>query len=249
MTTPEDAANDHVRRPTPHRLGPRRARASQAKEPPAGPPLSDEPTISEAVSNAVKTGYDVIAENIKQGREAAERFRKGEYNIREVPGDLEEMGLQLLRLARELSATTFDVCERLLRELRRTTAAGNRAQELDPFRPSTTKAPATASPASPSSQLKVTIRFTGGRNASSRTESLTRPTKPTAPDQISVTPLSPRAGGEPISGITFEVDMAVEGLVAIVAISRRHVPGVYSGLVFAEGQDIPLGVLTIEVFA
>ena len=249
MTTPEDAANDHVRRPAPDRHGPRRARGAQAQESPAGPPPGDEPTISEAVSNAVKTGYDVIAENIKHGREAAERFRKGEYNIREVPGDLEEMGLQLLRLARELSATTFDVCERLLKELRRTSAGGDRAQELDPFRPSISKAPATARPAAPSSQMKLTIRFTGGRNASARTEFLSRPASHTAPDKISATPLSQRAGGEPISGVTFEVDMAVEGLVAIVAISRRHRPGVYSGLVFAEGQDVPLGVLAIEVFA
>ena len=52
------------------------------------PRRAPDPKVSDAVAHAVKMGYDVITENIRQGREAAERFRQGEYSVREVPGDL-----------------------------------------------------------------------------------------------------------------------------------------------------------------
>jgi len=44
-----------------------------------------------------------------------------------------------------------------------------------------------------------------------------------------------------------EPDLAVGGLIATVTIPAGQSPGVYSGLVYAESQPAPLGVLTIEV--
>src|SRR5687768_6526585 len=119
MTIPEDRAGDpeqkataeRVRRPAPAAAGPRRARTAAATEPPTSTPPGPGPDakVGDAVAQAVKLGYDVIAENIRQGREAAERFSKGKYNIREAPGDLEVAAQRLLQLSRELSTTTFDV--------------------------------------------------------------------------------------------------------------------------------------------
>lgn len=244
-------AEARVSRPEPGRLGPKRAKTGKKGKDPTkdADPASGSPqdqTVSDSVAHAVKVGYDVIAENIRQGREAAARFRQGEYNVREVPGDLQVMALRLVQLARELSKTTLDVCERLLKEVG--ASPEDRTAEVPPFR---TAAPAAEKPSAPAADagvMKVTIRFTGGGKGLARTATLSRPRHPTAPGHISVTPLSRRAAGaKPIGGVNFETDMSVEGIVAVINIPKRQEPGIYSGLVHARGDEVPLGVLTIEV--
>lgn len=248
-------------RPKPERSGPNRARLAADRpsdRAPEGPtpelPSTDEapePTISEAVAHAVRTGYDVIAENIQQGRVAAQRFRQGEYNIREVPGDLETAALRLIQLARELSTTTFDVCERLLKEVGANAPAKDRATEAPPFR---TAAPPASQPSTEAvaksadaGSMKLTIRFEG-RTAQAHTLTLARPRLPTAAIDITAGPLaSRRAGSPPITAVKFEVDVAIEGIVALITLPVDQPPGIYSGLVHAKGDDIPLGVLTIEI--
>lgn len=73
--------------------------------------------IDEAVAQAVKSGYDVLQQTIAQGRHAAEHFRQGEYNFRDVPGDVQNVALRMLDLARQLSVTTIDLCEQLVRQI------------------------------------------------------------------------------------------------------------------------------------
>jgi len=205
-----------------------------------------EHTVSESVSHAVKVGYDVIAENIRQGREAAARFRQGEYNVRDVPNDLQDMALRLVTLARELSKTTLDVCERLLKEVG--DSPEDRTKKVAPFPNVAPAAQKPSAPAADPGMMKVTIRFTGGGKGVARTATLSRPRRPTAPGEISVTPLSRRAAGaKPIGGVSFETDMSVEGIVAVVNIPKKQEPGIYSGQVYAKGDEVPLGVLTIEV--
>lgn len=229
--------------PKPNRTGKKRASTKDASAPPGSP---QDPTVSDSVAHAVKVGYDVIAENIRQGREAAARFRQGEYNMREVPGDLQDMALRLVTLARELSKTTLDVCERLLKEV--AASPEDRTKEVPPFRSATPVAEEPSVPAADAGVMKVTIRFTGGGKGVARTATLSRPRRPTAPDQISVDPLSRRAAGaKPIGGVSFETDMSVEGIVAVVNIPKKQEPGTYSGQVYAKGDEVPLGVLTIEV--
>ena len=266
MTTPKDKAGKakaRLSRSNPARLAPKRARAlgggvpdgpggASGPAPPSGE--ANDATINQSVAHAVKLGYDVIAENIKQGREAAQAFRKGNYNMREVPGDLEVAAMRLLQLARELSTTTFDVCERLLKEVGAKAPAADRASDIPPFRASKAAngtppkaSPAAAKPADPG-LMKVTVRFAGAGKALAHTETLARPRQPTAVAEISAQPLAPpRAGGPPIAGVSFESDVSVEGIVAVVTLPKGQAPGVYSGLVHAGRDDVPLGVLTIEI--
>ena len=246
-------ADAHLSRPEPERRGPRRAgtgagQASADAAADAPPGSAHDPTVSESVAHAVKVGYEVISENIRQGREAAARFRQGEYNVRDVPGDLEVVALRLIQLARELSTTTFDVCERLLREAGANRPPEDRTAEVPPFRAATTAAKKPTAQPADAAAMKVTIRFVGSATAIGRSVGLERPRHPTAATDISVTPLSPRAaGGKPIGAVTFESDVSVEGIVAVVTIPKGQAPGVYSGLVHAKGDDVPLGVLTIEI--
>ncbi len=272
MTTPEGAA-DHpgvpgapgetdgrVRRPEPERQGANRAKTSaptgQSTDSSMKPALDSgsahDPTVSESVAHVVKLAYDVLTQNLEQGRTAAQRFRQGEYRAGEVPGDLEKAALRLIYLARELSTTTFDVCERLLKEVGTRPPGEDRTAGMPPFRAAAPKPaapqPTAPGPAADAGLVKVTVRFVGGPKAVARTETLARPTRPTAPGAISVTPLVSRvADVAPITGVGFSVDIAVEGLVATVALPDGQKPGVYSGLVHAGEEEIPLGVLTIEI--
>jgi hypothetical protein len=206
--------------------------------------------ISEAVAAAVKEGYDVIAENIREGRLAAKRFRDGNYNIRDVPGDIEEMSLRVLGLARELAETSFDVCERLVKLVGKTAPGADERSppNVPPFRPTVAKATPAPVAGARDDTLKVTLRFPEGAKAVSHTQTLARPKRPTAPQQISAAPLIRRGSeNDRISTVTFEVDMAVEGLIAVVSIPDAQAPGVYSGLVYAGQEPLPLGVLTVEI--
>jgi hypothetical protein len=47
--------------------------------------------------------------------------------------------------------------------------------------------------------------------------------------------------------VSFTTDVSIEGIVAEVTLPEGAAPGVYAGLVHAVGEDIPLGVLTIEI--
>lgn len=248
-------AKAHLSRPEPAASGPIRANKPGTADdaPPAGG-LESDATVSASVAHAVKIGYDVIAENIKQGREAAQRFRHGEYNVREVPGDLEVVASRLLQLARELSTTTFDVCERLLKEVAAKGPSSDRAADLPPFRTPKARAEValktaaqTAAPADPA-VMKITVRFVGGAKALAHTAVLSRPIRPTAVADISAQPLAPRnAGLAPIAGVSFETDVSVEGVIAVVTVPKGQAPGFYSGLVRAKTDNVPLGVLTIEI--
>jgi hypothetical protein len=260
MTTRKGSAGDRgrgsgrARRPEPARDRPKRtsAAAAAAKEP-AEADLPVDLEISAAVAHVVKLGYDVIAENIQQGREAAARFRQGKYRLGEAPGEIEVAVQRLLSLARELSTTTFDVCDRLVSELASQKPARDRARHVPPFRD---PAPATpsAKPAKPAASLadsdmmKVTVLFEGAPKARAHTASLSRPRKPAAPADVSAQPLAASGGtGKPIAGVVFEADVSIGGIIARVRVPKGQPKGFYSGLVHVKGDPIPLGVLTVEL--
>lgn len=131
MTTPETptpkaagGAAGRVKRSPPGRAGPRRSASTASAAKPAPEPAADRPEaatassvpVSDAIADAVRRGYQVIGENIEQGRAAAEQFRAGQYSIRDVPYDLNQMALRLLTLTRELSTTACDILEKVLRD-------------------------------------------------------------------------------------------------------------------------------------
>jgi hypothetical protein len=275
MTTPDDSAR--VTRPEPARTGPIRGvlqplpEAPAATGPgPAGPvPTGSEPAlppvpsdpVSESVAHAVRVGYDVVAANIKEGRMAAQRFRQGEYNVRDVPRDLNAMTMRLVHLARDLSATTFDVVEQLLKdpnlpgaaaETRRESAPSLRpvAPVAPPFHP-TPAHPAAGHPRNHEPALvPLTCVFTGSRPAVLKAARVSRPDRPTHPEQLSTTPLTSTApGARPIGGITFAAAAGGAGLIAQAPIPDDQAAGVYSGLIYAPSADTPLGFITIEVLA
>jgi hypothetical protein len=88
--------------------------AAQAAAATADGKGSAKPPVSEAIAQAVRRAYDVIGENMAQGQAAAEHFRAGEYNIRDVPGDLNVLARRLITLTRDVSLAACDVLEQLM---------------------------------------------------------------------------------------------------------------------------------------
>jgi hypothetical protein len=245
MTTPENppsganSSDTSGVRPTivpPAEPGSNPGAGAKAAETPPG-----QSTIDEDVSRAVQRGYAVITETLQQGRMAAERFRQGSYNIPQASADIGQASSRMLELASALSQTTFYLGERLWRELATASQEGR-----------DTGGPPPPSPVVPYGQMKLNVSFDGDAAAVSkakgRTDAIDRPEQGGL-KQIHVTPLAPIAGGDPITEVTYEANLATGGLNAKVILPSGVKPGLYHGVFFADGQTNPLGPLTIEILA
>ncbi len=217
--------------------------------------------INQAVANAIRTANKVLADTVAQGRVAAENFRQGEYNIQDVPVDLEILGKRMLKLTRELGDTTLNILEQLLKKATQTPTtppAGSKgsvgpfpagkyaaARSSNQAPPSSFAAPA----APPGNGLDLTVQFAGKAKAKALPSPLWKPSRPTLPKQLSVTPMLHMAGtAAPITAVKFDADLSGK-LIATVTIPARQPPGVYSGMIVPDNADAPLGVLTIEIVA
>lgn len=207
-------------------VAPRKARSSR---------FNDE-KITDSVAKVLKDAYDVLEQNLAQGRQAASRFRRGDYRIGEVPGDLREMSWRLLKLGQEFSATLFTICDELLKEGNSTKDKGAGA-----FRPDSPRAP-------PGPAMDVSVHFRGKRRAVSHTTSLQRrPSGPTLPSDIKATLTQEGTKSKPITAVTFGADVSVAGLIVTIGLTDTQPIGVYTGAVYAKDDKVPLGMLTIEI--
>lgn len=259
MTTPDgDAvgvnAAGRVRRQPPKRGGPDRSGAS-ARPAPAEPAREHEAiAIDDAIADSVKTAYDVLSETIEQGRRSAESFRHGDYNYRDVPVDLRHLAANLLKLARQVSESTFEICEALLSQQMPGFPPPPDAGPVGAFRDLVEKAehaPHTAAPRAPrpaEAAMRLSVSFLGAEQAIAHSTQLARPVRPTSPRDIAATPLMTRDGKASITGVTFDADVAQGGgLIAMVTVPKDQPAGVYTATVYAPGQDLPLGQLVIEL--
>jgi hypothetical protein len=225
MTTPEESASPSAQEETPPEVGPNEeaGRVSLNKTAREKALRATDRKITESVAQAVSQAYVVVSDNIKQGREAAQKFSQGTYNISAVPNDVNALATRMLGLARVLTTTTLDAAERLLKEMR--------------------------TPGVDSSMMAVRLRVEGvGKDKiKEHPTHLTRPSEPTDHAKLRAEPLTTPSGGHSIEDVTFSACASVEGTVATIVIPEDQPPGVYSGRVYAPGADAPLGLLTIEV--
>jgi hypothetical protein len=272
MTTPENhdepatspAADPRVTRPDPARTAPLRKSVTGT---PAPPPAHveghqtevrdpDVLKVNEAVASTVRSAYDVLSETVAQGRKAAEQFRVGAYNVRDVPEDIRHMAGNLLGLARQLSSATFDICEALLRQTDGVmTPPPPGTTHVPPFQPpkSETAAPKAApapapSASAPSHEIELTLRIEGHDSALAHSRTLARPATPTAAHQFACDGLTLRGGtAPPITGVAFDPHHSGQGLVVTITVPPGRPSGVYVGAVYCATQPLPLGQLVIEL--
>ncbi|HEY1880309.1 MAG TPA: hypothetical protein VGG68_10280 [Caulobacteraceae bacterium] len=265
------AETPRKRRAAPKRTGPIRRSAAASASKPATTARRQEPdegldlAVSDAVAQAVRLGYKVLAENLEEGRIAAKQFRVGEYNVRNVPNDLNVLAKRMVNLARDLSTTTFDVLDRVLQDPTLMKAVRRMAESIDPVAPTAKPSAASPSqsappapaksgkmvaPANPSpvvQSVPLTCRFSGAAEARVLASWLTRPDSPTPLATAGLTTLE--AGVPPIAGVTFHASNDGLGVVAEIQFPSDQAAGVYSGVVVGVADGKVVGALTIQVGA
>lgn len=255
MTTPEqhDPAKRWVSH-QPERTGPLRGPGGKKSAPPEGVREPETLVVNEAIAETVRTAYDVLNDTVKQGRKAAEQFRGGTYNVRDVPDDVRVMAGNLLGLARQLSSATFDICEALLRQadtLMTPPPPGSTHvpafQEPKPQQPKQPgPQPVATTPAA--AEMALEVLFNGKETVRSATTTLARPNAPTGAQQIGCDGLARRGGGAAaVTDVVFDTNPQGPGLRVMITVPQDQPAGIYSGAVYCATQTLPLGQLVIEV--
>jgi hypothetical protein len=221
MTTGE-----RMSRPTPERDAPNRG-------------VPADPAVHEVVAHAVRVGYEVIGDNIRQGKTAADRITAGDYAVKDLPDELTQLSLRLLQLTRDMSATTFDLIGAVLRD-------PNLQSAIKGLTPSLT--PASASPApkpTAGSTIPLTCVIRGNPNAVGMPTTLAHPETASS---LSIAGLfSPNPALPPLKAIRFMPAPSGDGIVAVVTVPDDQPVGRYSGLVCDATTHRDLGTLTVQV--
>lgn len=265
MPQEQDAGGDRQRRSEPTRTGPKRTGFSDsaaASEPAAlteerplpdadGPPgpapeaaegaasaaaLGEEPGVHEVVAHAVRLGYDVIGENLRQGRDAADRMSAGVYKARHAKQDLEQVSRRILHLARDLGVTGFDLLGAVLRD--------PKLEEVVRRRPLPAEPP-TPAPADRHAPIKVGCVLRGNSRATADPLLLTQPERPST---LAIAGLHSHLHPErPLLDITFLASNDGQSIMALIQVPEDQPTGVYNGVVCDGLTHAPLGTLTVKV--
>ena len=219
--------HDRISKPTPQRDG-----AHRTIPPASGQDAPRDAAVHEVVAHAVRVGYQVIGDNIRQGKTAAERLSTGDYAVKDVPGELAQLSLRLLQLTRDMSTTAFDLIGAVLRDPTLQNAVQGAA------------APA-AAPAASSKHVTLTYNLRGKRHA------IAEPGRLRQPDQgasLTVAGLmSPDSTLVPLKTISFAASPDGLGLTATIVSPDDQPGGTYSGVVCDSKTHKPLGTLTVQV--
>ncbi len=207
--------------------------------------------VDEVVAHAVRVGYQVIGENIRQGRVAADRLRAGDYSMRELPDELGQLSRRLLQLTRDLSTTAFDLFGAILRDPGLRSAVERydpppRAGRAAASGPALGAVAAGVTGASQvTRQLPLTYNLKGNKQAVATATTLRNPEQPTL---LSATGLSSLNHSlPPLRNVSFAAAADGYGVVATIDIPEDQPPGIYSGVVCAVNTHEPLGTLTVQV--
>jgi hypothetical protein len=101
------AAKNRRKRPEPSRKGPRRNAMAGLGGDETGAWSQQSP--GDAIANAVNLGYRVVEEYLEQGRDAAQRFRKGSYSSANVEEDLKTLVDRLVRVTKDITAAWTEI--------------------------------------------------------------------------------------------------------------------------------------------
>ena len=243
--------DERLRRPEPARTGPIRSGATGKKPSPMSAPSAsaeeaadasvDTSTDSEVhriVADAVKLGYDVIGQNLQQGRAAADRFSAGAYGLHHAKDDVGDLSKRLAQLARDLGTVGFDLLAAVAR---------------DPtFREALTPKPIPKDPppggeTHTNSPTKVGCQVKGNDRASASPFYLSQPEGPAV---LTVAGLhSPDTSLPPITRVAFVASDDGSCIIARITVPADQPDGVYSGVVCDDQTHGPLGTLTVRVKA
>jgi hypothetical protein len=225
-------------RATPERDGPDRSPRSRVRDGgAAGQAFSETGAkeVPDVVADAVRLGYQVVEENLRHGRAAADRFKARDYGLGDATDDAQVLGRRLLDLARDLGSTWFDLIGALLDDQRLRDAVRPKAPS-DPSRPDQ----------QPSNGGGVKVRVIGHPSATG--EALLEPlTDLSGPPQITPLRQSNPTETAAITGVRLGADPDTGAPALLVPVPPDQRPGVYSGTVHDAGTRRLLGSVSLTV--
>jgi hypothetical protein len=192
-------------------------------------------TVDEVISHAVHTAYQVAEENIRQGRLAAEKLRKGDFQTSDISDSAKTVTSRMMDLAKELSMVWVEMIAAIVRD-----------PELRAFFDRTPQDAARQEPASAKSAapLSVTYRV----NSRKPTEVVLSPLTPLAhPVDPAVTGLlSLNRDAPAIHGVLFTI-RPDGGLQVNIDIPDDQPSGSYAGTVVDRDSHQPIGTLGVRI--
>ena len=190
--------------------------------------------FGDVVADAVRAGYRVIGENLRQGRAAADRMAAGRYELTDAPDDLSALGNRLVQLSRELSTVWFDLVGAVLRD----------PGLKDALKPHPPKAASPAHPPEAGGPM-LSALFLGTDRARARAVPMQVAERPSSLVTAGFHPLG--TGQPPITKVTFTVSGDGQGIVALIEMPENQPSGRYTGTVCDASTGEPVAALTIEV--
>jgi hypothetical protein len=227
----EAVSSGRAKKPTSGRTGPIR----DGWTPPGLAGAKGHEDVGDVVADAVRAGYRVIGENLRQGRAAADRLAAGRYEMTDAPDDLSALGNRLVQLGRELSTVWFDLVGAVLRD----------PALKDALKPHHVRAaaPPSATPEAPGRMLSAL--FLGTDRARAKAVPMLVAERPFSLVTAGFHPLG--TGQPPITKVTFTVSGDGEGIVALIEVPEHQPAGRYTGTVCDASTGEPVAALTIEV--
>lgn len=244
-TTGGTRRGERARRAPPERNGPDRTGAardgSEGSDDRNSPP-PDEPfaEVSEVVADAVRLGYRVIEENLRQGRTAADRLRARDYDVDDARDDIVTLGRRFVDLARDLGTSWFDLIGAVLDDPRLIDAV--RPTRSDRDRKGGDRPPHDRDPT-----RRTPVEVVGHPTAFGEAL-LSDPSRLARPPQVTPLRLIDGPAQAPaIMGARLGAASETGALALIVPVPPDQAPGTYAGTIYETGSKRLLGSISLTV--
>lgn len=196
------------------------------------------PSFDKLVNDAVVLGYQVIDEQIRQGRAAAERLRAGESFLNVPPDDVSALIERMIELSQGLAAIWIDLLS----------ALGTAVQQARPPQAGTPRPPSTAGTSRPARPMTITgceVKSKGNRKVEADIHLHAVP----AHFVPNVLPLHHATDPEtvPIAGVYITPSQDMRRPVLNIEIPDEQPAGTYSGAIVDAATNVPGGMLIVRV--
>jgi hypothetical protein len=237
--------DERRRRPPPLRTDPVRSVFPAAGAAPASSPARVEPvrgasaTSDSAIGAAVRAAYDVVDQNVLEGRRAAERLRAAASPVATAAPDPRSIANRLMHISRDMGAAWIELAVAVLKEPE-VRAVLDRLASWPPAASASAPSPAPASAVAGEIVQRISCR---------------RPIEVTlSPLPARITPAPPGIAGlhaldpalPPIRQVRFGLRPG-GGLELRIDIPDDQPPGAYSGTIVDVDSLQPIGTLAVRV--
>jgi hypothetical protein len=213
--------------------------------------------MNDAVASAVRRGYEIVEQNIKEGRQAAQKFRDGELSSHEASENTREMLLRVVDLSQQATFAWFGLLNHLLAKKTTPAVEPEVEEKVADWPPLYGRPPvfyATPAPLKPRLAPRLEVAFSGSKTAKMLVARLSRTDAPLNASNGQIT-LKEYAGDRHITDaisqdVTFDTTAAGDAVKAHLAIKANAEPGTYSAKICqtVPGQgEVEIGLLSIEV--